>query len=122
MEPGNIPGRLWERVVTTSIHPVAETTITFSPRAFKTRRRTTYDESDGELIDMAIKECARIKTLIQNLQKFNRPSSGSFALLNIHSTIDSILLLSKNDHKAHGITVETNYAANVPRMCRRLQL
>ncbi len=80
------------------------------------KRRATYDEDDGELIEMAIKECARIKNLIKSLQDFNRPSSGRVAPMDIHSTIDSILLLSKKEYQNKGITVETDYAKDMPQI------
>lgn len=80
------------------------------------KRRATYDEDDAELIDIAITECARIKDLIKSLQDFNRPSSGRFALIDLHATIDSLLILSKNGREKTGITIATNYDENMPQV------
>jgi signal transduction histidine kinase len=65
---------------------------------------------------MAIGECDRMKDLIKSLQDFNRPSSGRVAPMNIHATLDSLLLLSKKEYKTKGVTVETNYAKKLPQI------
>jgi signal transduction histidine kinase len=68
------------------------------------------DEEDAQLVDSAIIECDRMKNLIKGLHDFNRPSTGKMAPMNIHSAIDSILMLSKKEYQTKKITVETNYA------------
>ena len=80
------------------------------------QRRSTLDEEDAKLMEMAVNECDRMKDLIKSLQDFNRPSSGRVAPMNIHATIDSLLLLSKKEYKTKGITVETNYAEDMPQI------
>ena len=80
------------------------------------KRRSTLDEEDAKLMEMAVNECDRMKDLIKSLQDFNRPSSGRVAPMNIHATIDSLLLLSKKEYKTKGITVETNYAEDMPQI------
>jgi len=78
------------------------------------KRTAPLDDEDAKLIDMALVECHRMKDLIRNLQDFNRPSSGSVTPLNIHSTINSLLLLSKKEFTTRGVTVVTNYAEDMP--------
>jgi len=78
------------------------------------KRTAPLDDEDAKLIDMAIVECHRMKDLIRNLQDFNRPTSGSVTPLNIHSTINSLLLLSKMEFTTRGITVATNYSEDMP--------
>ena len=80
------------------------------------KRRATLDKEDVKLVNMAIHECERMKDLIKSLQDFNRPSSGRMAPMNIHATIDSLLLLSKKEYKTKGIKPETNYAADMPQI------
>ena len=80
------------------------------------KRRATLGEEDTKLVDMAIGECDRMKDLIKSLQDFNRPSSGRVAPMNIHATLDSLLLLSKKEYKTKGVTVETNYAKKLPQI------
>jgi len=78
------------------------------------KRRTTLDDADVKLVDMAIRECKRMKAFIKDLQDFNRPTSGRLAPIDIHETIDSILLLIKKDLKTRKITVQKEYAFNLP--------
>ncbi len=78
------------------------------------KRRAQYDEKDGELLNMAIQECFRIKNLIKTLQDFNRPSSGKFAPLDIHRTLDSLLLLSKQQLESMNIVLKKRYATSLP--------
>ncbi len=78
------------------------------------KRRASLSGDDAKLVDMAINECNRMRDLIKSLQDFNRPSSGRVAPINMHDTIDSILLLSKKEYEGRGITVVTNYAEEMP--------
>jgi signal transduction histidine kinase len=65
-------------------------------------------------LDEAIEEGDRIKDLIRNLQEFNRPSTGRKDLLDLHKTLDSVLLLYKNDFKGKRISVVRDYAERLP--------
>jgi PAS domain S-box-containing protein len=78
------------------------------------KRRTALDDADAKLIDMAIRECTRMKVFIQDLQDFNRPTSGRPVPRDIHEAIDSTLLLTNKDLKTRKITVEKDYDVNLP--------
>jgi len=78
------------------------------------KRRAILEEEDKELLDEAIEEGGRIKDLIRNLQEFNRPSTGRKDLLDLHKTLDSVLLLYKNDFKGKRISVVRDYAERLP--------
>lgn len=78
------------------------------------KQTAPLDEEDANLIDMAINECDRMKDLIMNLQDFNRPTSGKVAPIDIHASIDNILLLSNLEFIIKNIKVKTNYAKNMP--------
>lgn len=78
------------------------------------KRRAILEEEDRELLDEAIEEGDRIKDLIRNLQEFNRPSTGRKDLLDLHKTLDSVLLLYKNDFKGKRISVVRDYAERLP--------
>lgn len=67
------------------------------------QRRTSLSDNDSILIIMAEKECHRMKELIRDLQEFNRPTSGQFGFVDIHQTIDHILLLCKKEITNHEI-------------------
>lgn len=80
------------------------------------KQRASLEKEDVELVDMAIKESERMRDLISSLQEFNRPTSGKHELVDLHNTIDQMLLFSKKDHKSRGIEIETNYDKNLPRI------
>ncbi len=76
--------------------------------------RAIFEKKDKELVDLALKECHRMKDLIKNLQQFNKPTSGIRVELDIHQLIDEVLILMKKEFKNKKITVEKEYAANLP--------
>jgi signal transduction histidine kinase len=73
------------------------------------KKRAILEEEDKELLDMAIAETDRMKTLIHSLQDFNRPSSGKKIFMDVHASIDSLLLLCKSDFKRKNISVVLDY-------------
>ena len=78
------------------------------------KKRAILEEEDRELLDAAILESERMKNLIRSLQDFNRPSSGQKSVINVHLSLDSLLLLCKNDFKNKRISVIRNYAEGLP--------
>lgn len=78
------------------------------------QKRAIMDEEDKQLLKAAIDEHMRIKDLIHTLQDFNRPTSGKKIMMDLHKTIDSILLLNKYDFKIKGISVIQEYADSLP--------
>lgn len=79
-------------------------------------RRAILEEEDRQLLEAAISESDRIKNLIRSLQDFNRPSSGRKAVINVHHSLDSMLLLHKSDFNGKRISVVLNYADDLPRV------
>ena len=80
------------------------------------KKRAILEEEDRELLDAAIDESERMKNLIRSLQDFNRPSSGRKMLMDVHKSIDSLLLLSKSDFRSKRISVILNYAEHLPQI------
>jgi PAS domain S-box-containing protein len=78
------------------------------------KRKGAVSENIEEMVEMAIKECHRMKNLIIDLQDFNRPTSGIVGPMDIHACIDSILLLSKKEFFAKKISIEKKYGENIP--------
>lgn len=78
------------------------------------RRRVQMEPADAELLEMALNECRRMKNLIRDLQDFNRPSSGQLAPMDLHKTIDSLLLLCKKDFKSRNIEIVREYDQRIP--------
>lgn len=71
---------------------------------------------DRQLLDAAIGESERMKNLIRSLQDFNRPSSGKKVPMDVHASIDSLLLLCKSDFSRKGISTVLDYAERLPQL------
>ena len=78
------------------------------------QERATLTEKDQKLVGLAVKECHRMRDLIENLQQFNKPTSGIRVELNIHQLIDNVLLFVKKEFKNKKITIKKEYAASLP--------
>lgn len=78
------------------------------------KRRTELSKQDTNLIHMASQECERMKNLIKDLQEFNRPTSGEFGIIDIHKTIDHILLLGKKEFDNRNIRIKKQFAEDMP--------
>jgi signal transduction histidine kinase len=77
-------------------------------------KHSSLDENEKFLMDLALKECQRMRNLIKSLHDFNRPSSGKWAKLDIHQTIESVLHLGKYHYGKRGITVVKDYGIDLP--------
>lgn len=71
---------------------------------------------DKRFINMSIKECCRIADLIKNLQNFHRRSTGVVELLDVHDTIDEVVLLCTKSLKERRIKLEKHYGDSIPRI------
>ncbi|MEN8188677.1 MAG: PAS domain S-box protein [Thermodesulfobacteriota bacterium] len=76
--------------------------------------RCALSEQDDELVELALKECYRMKDLIQNLLQFHRPSSGVRKELDIHRLIDDVLLFAQKEFKSKQIKIIRNYLDDLP--------
>ncbi|OGR18831.1 MAG: hypothetical protein A2X81_09300 [Desulfobacterales bacterium GWB2_56_26] len=74
------------------------------------------EEEERKLLDLAISESHRMKNLIRSLQDFNRPSSGKKIFMDLHASIDSLLLFCKSDFKRKGISTVLNYDKRLPQI------
>ena len=80
------------------------------------KKRAILEEEDKKLLNAAIGEGDRIKELIRSLHDFNRPSSGRKTFMDVHQSLDAILLLQKSDLNERRITVERDYAESLPQI------
>ena len=80
------------------------------------KKHVILDKEDRNLLNLAIDESERIRNLMQSLRDFNRPSLGRKEVMDVHKSIDSMLLLCKNDFKMRQITVVCNYAEQLPQI------
>ncbi len=77
-------------------------------------KTTTLDQTDSELLELAIQECQRVKDLISNLQNFNRPTTGTVAPLDLHKAIEDMLLFCRKDFKSKKIEIIKDFAEDFP--------
>lgn len=78
------------------------------------KRRAILEEEDKELLDLAIDETDRLKNLIVGLREFHQPSTGERNTMDVHASLDSLLLLYKSDFKRNKISTDLNYAEGLP--------
>jgi len=78
------------------------------------RRRAQLDPEDRELLEIAIEESERMKNLIRSLSDFNRPSSGKKEFMDVHSSLDSLLLLHKKELQCKRIGLQLDLCKNLP--------
>lgn len=75
-----------------------------------------WGELDRVYLDMAIGESCRMKNLISSLQDFSRPSAGNKIPMDVHASIDSVLMLCQSDFKQKKISTAQNYDEKLPRI------
>jgi PAS domain S-box-containing protein len=74
------------------------------------------EKKEEKLIALALQECDRMKNLVANLRDFYRPTSAIMASVDLHESIDALLLISKKDHKLRNIAIVKRYADHMPRI------
>jgi len=80
------------------------------------KNRIILDPEDRELLDLAVKESYRMKILIRSLQDFHRPTSGEKILMDVHASLNSVLLLCKSDFQQKRISTVSHYAERLPQI------
>ena len=80
------------------------------------KKKADLEQDDAELVELAIKECNRMRDLIRNLQDFNRPTASRKVLIDIHATLESILLLGKKEYATRMISIQKKFAENLPQI------
>ena len=77
-------------------------------------RYVPLEKKEEKLLALALQECNRMKSLVANLRDFYRPSTGIPGPVDLHSTLDGLLLFSKKDLSTRGIRVVKRYADSLP--------
>ncbi len=67
--------------------------VRFAVRDIK--NRFPVDSEEWRMMDLAERECDRMKSMISDLQHFNRPTSGVRTRFSLHDTLDDILLFHR---------------------------
>lgn len=69
---------------------------------------------EKEMVSLALEECLRMKNLVADLRDFAQPSSGKATMVDLHATLDTLLLLSQKDLQGRNIRVVKKYAKDLP--------
>ncbi|WP_332308221.1 ATP-binding protein [Desulfogranum japonicum] len=77
-------------------------------------KRARLEAEDEQLVQFALQECNRMTGLIKGLQDFNRPTSGRYAMVDIHQMLESLFLLYTNELRKKNIQLLTEYASQMP--------
>lgn len=74
--------------------------------------RISNDEA--YLLELALRECNRMKDLIVQLQMFHRPPNDRISRVDLHGLIDGIVILMGEDFREKKISLEKDYDDNLP--------
>lgn len=77
-------------------------------------KRAVIDKEDEKLVEAAVGECSRMVRLIQDLQGFNRPSSGKTSLVSFNRLIDATLMLYTSEFRKKEILLDKQLSGNLP--------
>ena len=80
------------------------------------RKSVDLNQTDSEMLELAIKECQRVKNLIVSLQNFNRPTTGVVEPMDLHQAIEDILVFCNKKFEDKKIQVIKKFAASMPRV------
>ena len=79
-------------------------------------KKEVLQGEDRQFLEMAIEESQRIKDLIVTLRDFSRTSPGLQVSVDVHKSLDSLLLLLKIDFAKKKIQLVRDYAKELPRI------
>lgn len=80
------------------------------------KKTAVLEAEDTKMLELAIGESERMKNLIRSLHDFNRPSSGRKILMDVHQSLESILLLMRSDFMRKNISMESDFAKRLPQI------
>ncbi|SHO42932.1 trifunctional serine/threonine-protein kinase/ATP-binding protein/sensor histidine kinase [Desulfopila aestuarii] len=80
------------------------------------RKRDTLTSDDQKLLELGLEECDRMKTLIGDLQRLNKPSSGKKSRTDIHPLIEHVLLFQKKHFSSNRIKLQTTFDIDLPQI------
>ncbi len=77
-------------------------------------KKSTLNDEDRRLLELALKESHRMKDLIRSLQDFQGPPSGERVFVDVHASLNAVLMLYKSDLQRKRISTVLNFAENMP--------
>lgn len=82
----------------------------------KIMRRVQMEANNQRFVQLAIQECDRVTMLIRKILDFHSPSSDEKEWIDIHESIEDMILLVRARFKLRGIHLVKKYAADLPRI------
>lgn len=79
-------------------------------------KREYLSDGDRQLLELGLEECNRMKTLIRDLQRLNKPSSGKKSVTDIHQLIEHVLLFQKKHFSSNRIKLQTIFDRSLPQV------
>jgi PAS domain S-box-containing protein len=80
----------------------------------KILRRVQMEENNKRFVRLAIQECDRVAMLIRKILNFHSPSSDEKEWIDIHESIDDMILLIQTRFNVRDIRLVKEYAADLP--------
>lgn len=74
------------------------------------------EANNQRFVQLAIQECDRVTMLIRKILDFHSPSSDEKEWIDIHESIDDMILLIQARFKLRGIHLVKEFAADLPRI------
>jgi len=79
-------------------------------------KRAGINPGDRKLLELGLEECDRMRALIGDLQRLNKPSSGKKSRTDIHPLIEHVLLFQKKHFSANRIKLQTAFDSDLPQV------
>jgi len=79
-------------------------------------KRDNLAPDDRKLLTLGLEECDRMKALIGDLQRLNKPSSGKKSRTDIHPLIEHVLLFQKKHFSSNRIKLQTVFDNSLPQV------
>ena len=79
-------------------------------------RRASLEDNDKRFAQLAIQECDRITMLIRRILDFHGPSADEKEWIDVHESIDDMILLIQRRFSMRDIILVKEYASDIPRI------
>ncbi|TDJ62785.1 MAG: response regulator [Nitrospina sp.] len=82
----------------------------------KAAREFSLKQGSEDLLELAIRECYRVMDLVEKMQDVHRPSSHSPKLMDVHSAINDMVLLTRSRMDKRKIELELDLSSSLPKI------
>ncbi len=82
----------------------------------KAAREFSLKQGSDDLLELAIRECSRVMDLVEKMQDIHRPSSHSPKLMDVHSAINDMVLLTRSRMDKRNIELKLDLDTRLPKV------